>query len=87
MARPDLMLLDLNLPGIDGARVLAAVRAAPALRRLPVIVLSSSDAQADVHRCYEAGANCYVTKPIGIAAFEAVLQRIESFWLTTPKLP
>lgn len=85
--RPDLVLLDLNLPRLDGQQVLAAMRANAGLRLLPVVVLSSSDAEGDIRRCYGDGANCYVTKPIGFDAFQAALRSIETFWLSVARLP
>lgn len=84
---PDLVLLDLNLPKIDGAGVLARIRAEPSLRTLPVVVLTSSEAEQDIARSYELGANCYVTKPVGLAAFQKIVRTIDGFWLSVVKLP
>jgi len=85
--RPDLVLLDLNLPKLDGKGVLAAMKENPALRSIPVVVLSGSDADADVCGSYGLGANCYVTKPAGLAAFQGVVRSIEDFWLEVVELP
>jgi CheY-like chemotaxis protein len=85
--RPDLVLLDLNLPRKNGTEVLAEMRAAPALRAIPVAVLTTSKAESDVLRSYEVGANCFVTKPVGLAEFLEVIQAIQDFWLTVVRLP
>jgi chemotaxis family two-component system response regulator Rcp1 len=87
MPRPDLVLLDLNLPRRNGLEVLAEVRADPALASLPVIVLTTSAADADVTACYAAGANCYVVKPLDLDAFMALIAAIRSFWLGHARLP
>ncbi|HET9931899.1 MAG TPA: response regulator [Polyangiaceae bacterium] len=84
---PDLVLLDLNLPKLSGREVLAEMRKQPALRALPVVVLTSSDAEQDILRSYELGANCYVTKPVGLEAFQSIVRAVESFWFTVVKLP
>ena len=84
---PDLVILDLNLPRLSGHEVLAAMRADPALRRIPVAVLTTSAAEADVVRTYELGANCYLTKPVDVAQFMHVVQSIEDFWLGLVRLP
>lgn len=86
-ALPDLIVLDLNLPKVDGRGVLAAIRSTPELRNLPVIVLSSSEAARDVLESYAAGANCYVTKPVDLANFQNAVRSIGDFWLTVVKLP
>jgi CheY-like chemotaxis protein len=85
--RPDLILLDLNLPAKDGREVLAELKADETLRRIPVVVLTSSDAEADVVRTYDLGANCYVQKPVDLAQFETIVKSIEDFWFTIVKLP
>ena len=85
--RPDLILLDLNLPGLDGKTVLAAIKADPELRPIPVIVLSSSQAEDDVVRAYQLQANCYVAKPVGFGRFSEIIRAIEQFWFSTVKLP
>jgi CheY-like chemotaxis protein len=84
---PDLVLLDLNLPRLSGREVLAAIKGDPVLRALPVVVLSSSDAEQDILRSYQLGANCYVTKPVGLASFQAIVRSVETFWFTVVKLP
>lgn len=84
---PALVLLDLNLPRMNGQTVLAEMRANPSLRRIPVIVLTSSDARHDITRSYELGANCYVTKPIGLEAFQRMLSEVRRFWLAVAKIP
>jgi len=85
--RPDLILLDLNLPRKDGREVLAEVKQDADLKRIPVVVLTSSKADDDVMKTYNLHANCYVTKPVGLEQFGAVVQAIEGFWLSTVKLP
>ncbi len=84
---PDVVLLDLNLPRKDGHEVLAEMRADPALRLIPVIVLTTSDATADVARAYELHANSYVRKPLEYADFVETVRRIEHYWLRTVTLP
>lgn len=85
--RPDLILLDLNLPRKDGREVLAEVKSDPELQRIPVVVLTTSDAQPDIQRAYELHANCYITKPVDLEQFIRVVQSIEDFWLTIVRLP
>lgn len=85
--RPDLILLDLNMPRKDGREVLAEVRADPDLTKIPVVVLTSSDADEDVARAYGLHANCYVVKPVGAKGFEQIVKAISSFWLTVVTLP
>lgn len=85
--RPDLILLDLNLPRLDGPGVLLKIRETPELAVIPVVMLTSSDAEADVRRCYECGANCYVLKPIGLKSYRAAIHAIETFWTRTVLLP
>ncbi|WP_377153878.1 response regulator [Roseateles sp. UC29_93] len=84
---PDLILLDLNLPKVTGREVLARIKQEPGLREIPVVVLTSSDAEHDIVRSYQLGANCYVTKPVGLVAFQSIVQAIEGFWFTVVKLP
>ena len=84
---PDLVLLDLNLPRMDGREVLAAMRADPALTRVPVIVLTTSSSEADVLKMYDLHANCYITKPVKLEDFVEVVRSIEDFWLTVVRLP
>ena len=85
--RPDLILLDLNLPKKDGREVLAEIKADPVLRRIPVVILSTSQAEQDILNAYDLSANCYITKPVDLDDFIAVLRMIKSFWLTIVKLP
>ncbi|MEX2289075.1 MAG: response regulator [Mycobacteriales bacterium] len=86
-ARPDLVILDLNLPKMNGHEVLAAMRADQALRRIPVAILTTSAAEADVVKTYDLGANCYLTKPVDVDQFVHVVQSIEDFWLGLVRLP
>jgi CheY-like chemotaxis protein len=85
--RPDLILLDLNLPRKDGREVLAEIKSNPALKTIPVVVLTSSSAQQDVLRSYELQANCYITKPVDLEQFITVVKSIEDFWFTIVTLP
>jgi chemotaxis family two-component system response regulator Rcp1 len=85
--RPGLILLDLNLPKRDGREVLAEIKADPVLRRIPVIVLTTSDAERDVIRAYDLHANCYLTKPSEVDEFLSRIHAIEDFWLTLVRLP
>jgi CheY-like chemotaxis protein len=85
--RPDLILLDLNLPGRSGREVLADIKADENLRRIPVVVLTSSQAEQDIVESYNLNANCYVTKPVDLDQFMRVVRSIEDFWLTVVKLP
>ncbi len=84
---PDLILLDLNLPGIDGRELLKEIKATPNLRRVPVIVLSSSKADDDILRTYELNANAYVTKPVQVDDFLRTIRSLEEFWTTVARLP
>jgi CheY-like chemotaxis protein len=83
----DLILLDLNLPKKDGREVLKEMKADPALRRIPVIILTTSSAELDVLSAYDLHANCYITKPVDLDQFVAVVRSIEDFWLAIVKLP
>ena len=85
--RPDLILLDLNLPKKDGREVLAEIKADENLKRIPVVVLTTSQAEEDILRTYELHANCYVTKPVDLQQFIAVIRAIEEYWLATARLP
>jgi len=85
--RPDVILLDLNLPKKDGREVLAEIKADPDLRRIPVVVLTTSEAEADVMTAYDQHANCYITKPVDLSQFEAVVRSIEGFWFDIVHLP
>jgi len=85
--RPDLILLDLNLPKKDGREVLAQIKADPSLKLIPEVILSTSAAERDILNTYELNANCYVTKPIDLEQFISVVKLIEEFWLALVKLP
>jgi CheY-like chemotaxis protein len=85
--RPDLILLDLNLPKKSGREVLEVIKSARALRSIPVVVLSTSGANEDVCSTYDLHANCYITKPSDLDEFIRVVQQIESFWLSLVRLP
>jgi len=85
--RPDLILLDLNLPKKDGREVLAEIKADGALKRIPVVVLTTSRAEQDVLKVYDLHANCYITKPVDLDQFLLVVKAVEEFWLQIVKLP
>ncbi len=85
--RPDLILLDLNLPKMDGRDVLARIKADTVLKTIPTIVLTTSAAEADILKSYQLQANCFLTKPLQISAFEDLVRSINDFWLTKVKLP
>jgi len=85
--RPDLFLLDLNMPKMDGREVLAEVKQDKDLRRIPVVILTTSEAEQDVLKSYDLHANCYITKPAGFDQFMKVVKVIEDFWLTIVQLP
>jgi CheY-like chemotaxis protein len=85
--RPDIILLDLNLPRMDGREVLAQIKISEGLRRIPVVILTTSSAEEDVLRTYDLHANCYITKPVDFDQFIKVIRSIEEFWLTIAKLP
>jgi CheY-like chemotaxis protein len=85
--RPDLILLDLNLPRVNGREVLSELKAAPELSRIPVVVLTSSGAEEDIVRAYDLHANAYVTKPVGFDGFFHALKQIQGFWLEIVRLP
>ncbi len=85
--RPDLVLLDLNLPHKDGREVLADIKADPELKRIPIVVLTTSDNEQDVLRSYDLHANCYITKPIDLDQFLKIVHYVEDFWLTIVRLP
>jgi two-component system, chemotaxis family, response regulator Rcp1 len=87
VARPDLVLLDLNLPKKDGREVLAAMKRDDALKTIPVVILTTSQAEEDVVRAYNLNANCYVTKPVDFEQFTRIVQAIEQFWLSIVTLP
>jgi CheY-like chemotaxis protein len=86
-ARPDLILLDLNLPRKDGREVLAEIKEDPSLRRIPVVVLTTSKAEEDILRTYDLHANCYITKPVDLEQFISVVRSIDDFWLSVVRLP
>jgi len=85
--RPDLILLDLNLPKKDGRQVLTEIKADPELADIPIVVLTTSAADEDILRAYRLHANCYITKPVDFKQFLSVVEAIEDFWLTVVKLP
>jgi chemotaxis family two-component system response regulator Rcp1 len=85
--RPDLILLDLNVPRMDGRQVLAEIKADPGLKRIPVVVLTTSKAEEDILRTYDLNANCYITKPVEFDKFLTVIKSIDQFWLTIVNLP
>jgi CheY-like chemotaxis protein len=84
---PDLVLLDLNLPRMDGREVLAVIKNDPALRRIPVVILTTSRAEEDILNTYDLHANCYITKPVDLDQFMTVVKSIEDFWFNIVKLP
>jgi chemotaxis family two-component system response regulator Rcp1 len=86
-SRPDLVLLDLNLPRKDGREVLAEIKSDPNLKAIPVVILTSSKAEADIVKTYNLHANCYITKPVDLDQFINVVRSIEDFWLTVVRLP
>ena len=85
--RPDLIFLDLNLPKMNGKDVLAEIKNDPGLKRIPVIILTTSNAEDDIASTYDLQANCYITKPVGFDQFIEVIQSVENFWFSIVKLP
>ncbi len=85
--RPDIILLDLNMPKKDGREVLTELKADPALKSIPVVVLTTSKAEEDILRSYNLHANCYISKPVDLEQFLKVIKSIEDFWLTIVALP
>ena len=85
--RPDLILLDLNLPRMDGREVLTQIKADESLKTIPTIILSTSEAQADIVKSYQLQANCFLSKPVQLEAFESLVKSINDFWLMKVKLP
>ena len=86
-SRPDLILLDLNLPRKDGREVLTEIKVDEQLKRIPVVILTTSSAEQDILNTYEHHANCYITKPVDLDQFSAIVKSIEEFWFTIVKLP
>ena len=85
--RPDLILLDLNLPKMDGREVLSQIKMDDRLKTIPTIILTTSESEADIVKSYQLQANCYLTKPVELEAFESLVTSINDFWLTKAKLP
>jgi two-component system, chemotaxis family, response regulator Rcp1 len=85
--RPDLIIMDLNLPKMDGREALALIKHDPELKCIPTIILTTSDVQADILLCYKLGANCYLQKPQHWDAFDKLIKQVNQFWLARPKLP
>ncbi|NUQ01606.1 MAG: response regulator [Armatimonadetes bacterium] len=86
-ARPDLIILDLNLPVLHGTEVLRAIKDDPDLRRIPVVVLTTSQADEDIVRAYNLRANCFLTKPLSLRGFVTMMESIDHFWLSVVRLP
>ena len=86
-ARPDIIILDLNLPKKDGREVLADIKSDPDLKRIPVVVMTSSKSEEDIVKCYDNYANCYITKPLDLEKFMEVVKAIEGFWFTIAEIP
>ncbi|MGA2745014.1 MAG: response regulator [Candidatus Sulfotelmatobacter sp.] len=86
-ARPDLILLDLNIPKKDGRTVLSEIKQDADLKDIPVVVLTTSEAESDILKSYQLHANCYITKPVDLGKFTTIIRSIEDFWLTVVKLP
>ena len=84
---PDFILLDLNLPKKNGREVLAEIKTDPKLKQIPVVILTTSEADIDIERCYELHANCYITKPVEFEKFLEMIKKVEDFWLSIVKLP
>ena len=85
--RPDLILLDLNLPRLSGHEVLETIKADPSLKSIPVVILTSSECEQDIQKAYNRHANCFITKPVDLDQFIKVVKTIEGFWFTVVKLP
>jgi two-component system, chemotaxis family, response regulator Rcp1 len=85
--RPELILLDLNMPKMDGRQALALVKADESLKTIPTIILTTSEADDDIKRAYELNANCFLRKPVALDDFEMMIKRINDFWVTTVTLP
>ena len=87
LPRPDIILLDLNLPKVSGREVLEEVKSDPDLRRIPVVILTSSKAEKDIVSTYDLHANSYIVKPVDLSKFSQIVESLESFWFTIVKLP
>jgi len=87
VARPDLILLDLNLPKKDGRSVLSEIKQDADLKDIPIVVLTTSEAESDILKSYQLHANCYISKPVDLTKFASIIRSIEDFWLTVVKLP
>jgi len=85
--RPDLILLDLNLPKMDGREVLAHIKDDQSLKTIPTVILTTSEAEGDILKSYQLQANCYLSKPVQLASFDALVKSINDFWLIKAKLP
>ena len=85
--RPDLILLDLNMPRMDGREVLAQIKKDDRLRTIPIVILTTSDSEDDIAKSYQLHANCYLCKPVQLAAFESLVESVYDFWLTRDRLP
>lgn len=85
--RPDIILLDLNLPKMDGREVLAHIKEDASLKTIPTVILTTSEAEVDIVKSYQLHANCYLSKPVQLESFEALVKSIKGFWLTDVKLP
>ena len=85
--RPDLILLDLNLPRKDGREVLTEIKSDPSLKAIPVVILTTSGSDEDIERSYQLNANCYVSKPVDLEQFLSVVRSIDDFWLSAVRLP
>ena len=85
--RPDVILLDLNLPKMDGREVLVQIKKDEELKAIPIVILTTSDAEADIVTSYRLHANCYLTKPVQLKAFEELVKSVNDFWMTNVKLP
>lgn len=85
--KPDLILLDLNMPRKDGRETLAEIKSDPDLRRIPVVILTTSKAEEDIFRSYDLHANCFITKPVKLSQFFDVVKNVENFWISIVKLP
>ena len=86
-ARPDIIILDLNLPGKTGIEVLSCVKGSQSLRRIPVMILTTSGLVEDINRCYDLNANCYIVKPLEIDRFMEIVKLIKNFWFDAVRLP